>query len=181
MPPFAPSRYSDAELPGLVADVCRAANRASPASVSQSQFDDFREAAGHPEAPTAKRICARLHRAWEVVKAFALDPTRNVDRTVDAREWAQRGLAAYGGQAARQEAVDDLHKRIAHATLKLETMDAPREERRRPIAVSTEHPVSETLLCSSCGQSFERLRTRGRKPKLCPTCRGLTVVPASSP
>jgi hypothetical protein len=99
----------------------------------------------------------------------------------DAREWAQRGVAVYGGHAARQEAVDDLHKRIAHATLKLETVDAPREERRRPIAVSTEHRVSETLVCSSCGQSFERLRTRGRKPKLCPTCRGLPVVPASSP
>jgi predicted Zn-ribbon and HTH transcriptional regulator len=33
-------------------------------------------------------------------------------------------------------------------------------------------PVLELLVCRSCGSSFERVRTRGRKPTLCPSCRG---------
>lgn len=28
----------------------------------------------------------------------------------------------------------------------------------------------ETLVCAECGQSFRRCRTRGRKPRRCPTC-----------
>ena len=30
---------------------------------------------------------------------------------------------------------------------------------------------TEILVCSRCGDSFERLRVRGRKPLLCPACR----------
>jgi hypothetical protein len=38
----------------------------------------------------------------------------------------------------------------------------------------------EALVCESCGASFERERTRGRKPKTCPVCRGLTTPVVSS-
>ncbi|WP_293001564.1 exonuclease domain-containing protein [Mycobacterium sp.] len=31
-------------------------------------------------------------------------------------------------------------------------------------------PVNETLVCSSCGKSWRRPRTRGRPPKRCPSC-----------
>lgn len=30
--------------------------------------------------------------------------------------------------------------------------------------------VTETLICETCGRTWERPRTRGRKPKTCPTC-----------
>jgi HIRAN domain len=90
-----------------------------------------------------------------------------------AREWAQRGLDVYGDQAARPEVVDDLHKRLAHAAAKIEAPARPQERRPRPVAVAaaTAAHTTETLICGSCGTTFERERTRGRKPKNCPTCR----------
>ena len=30
----------------------------------------------------------------------------------------------------------------------------------------------EALTCTTCGSSFERVRTRGREPLQCPSCRG---------
>jgi hypothetical protein len=89
VPKFAPSRYSDHELPGVVADICRDLDPVDPLAVSQPRFDAGRAAAGHPEAPTAKRICARLALSWEAVKQLALDPTRSVDRTVGIRTGKQ--------------------------------------------------------------------------------------------
>lgn len=96
-------------------------------------------------------------------------------RWEDAREWARRGLDIFGDQAARREAVEDLHKRLAHAESKL--AEATRPRTRKPRAVAADHvqraPETETLVCASCGGSFDRERTRGRKPTLCPICRGL--------
>lgn len=82
MPKFPPSRYSDHELPGVVADVCRYDSRVDPLSVSQTRFDRTRAYAGHPQAPGAKRICVRLKLSWDEVKRLALNPARNADRTV---------------------------------------------------------------------------------------------------
>jgi predicted Zn-ribbon and HTH transcriptional regulator len=101
-------------------------------------------------------------------------------RWAEVGEWAQRGLDVYGERAARQEAVDDLHKRLAHAMLKLEQKDSPSDRKQRSVGVSTQPLAIETLVCNTCGKSFERTRTRGRKPKLCPTCRGPTI-PSSRP
>jgi hypothetical protein len=99
-----------------------------------------------------------------------------------ARKWAQRGLDVYRDQAARPEVVDDLHKRLAHAAAKIEAPAQPQERRPRPVTVAaaTAAPTTETLICGSCGATFERQRTRGRKPKTCPTCRGLTGPVASA-
>ncbi len=92
-----------------------------------------------------------------------------------AREWAERGIVIYGNQAARPEVVDDLHKRFVYAAAKLEAASRPRASRPRQTTVAhLAVPQVETLVCGSCGMSFERERTRGRKPKTCPTCRGLT-------
>jgi hypothetical protein len=87
-----------------------------------------------------------------------------------AREWARRGLAVYGLEAARPEAVADLEKRVAHATNKLEPLPMPARPTKTKRAAAT---IVETLICGGCGQPFERQRARGRKPKLCPTCRDL--------
>ncbi len=91
-----------------------------------------------------------------------------------AREWAQRGIAVYGEQAARAEVVEDLHKRLGHAAAKIEAAERPKPPKARASIVTTKSATEsevETLVCASCGRSFERLRTRGRKPQLCPACR----------
>ncbi|MDX6451917.1 MAG: hypothetical protein QOH16_1966 [Gaiellaceae bacterium] len=85
MPAFPPSSCSDHELPGVVADVCRHVDGGDPLSVSQPSFDGARVAAGHPLAPSAKRISVRLGLSWDAVKQLALDPTRNTDRAVGKR------------------------------------------------------------------------------------------------
>lgn len=94
-------------------------------------------------------------------------------RWQEAEEWAKRGVEVYGGDAARPEDVEDLRKRIAHASAKRE--GAQHAERREPTGArlsTAERPVAmEMLVCAACGSSYQRVRVRGRKPRLCPTCR----------
>jgi hypothetical protein len=93
------------------------------------------------------------------------------------QEWADRGISVYGDQAARPEVVDDLHKRVAHAIAKVEEADQPK--RRQPtgttLSTSAGAAVFETLVCEGCGRPFQRKRSRGRKPLLCPACRASSV------
>lgn len=90
------------------------------------------------------------------------------------RFWAERGLTIYGGEPARPEAVADLQKRLAHANAKITApassppAGAATATKRRPARATT---AVENLVCRDCGAEFERLRTRGRKPLRCPTCR----------
>lgn len=91
------------------------------------------------------------------------------------RHWSERGLSVYGDQAARSEDVADLTRRLAHAIAKIEAPDKPKPRPRAPVAVAAGSRLREeieTLLCAECGEAFERIRTRGRKPHLCPVCRG---------
>ncbi len=89
-------------------------------------------------------------------------------------KWSERGLEVYGEEAARTEAVEDLRKRLAHATAKM--LPPPsRKASPRPSATTSEFVV-ETLICQVCGSSFQRERTRGRKPHNCPPCRGETSL-----
>lgn len=98
-----------------------------------------------------------------------------------AREWAERGVAIYGDSPTRPEVVEDLRKRIAYATAKIEAAQRPTPQRPRRATVETAHKAAEveTLVCVSCGATFEQLRTPGRKPKTCPSCRGANM-PAES-
>jgi rubrerythrin len=90
------------------------------------------------------------------------------------REWAEYGISAYGEQAARPEVVDDLHKRLAYALAKIDAAENPKP-RRAPRAITTDVSVVETLVCTECGASFERMRTHGRKPHTCPNCRDIST------
>lgn len=91
-----------------------------------------------------------------------------------ARVWAERGLSVYGDECARPEVVDDLRKRLAYAGAKIEALANPRPRKPRGTAITVpREPIVEELVCDSCGQAFSRTRVRGRKPKLCPTCRGI--------
>jgi HIRAN domain len=85
--------------------------------------------------------------------------------------WAERGLAIYGTDGARPEAVDDLEKRAASYRAKLNPQPRP----SRPSAVRVNLPEVEVLTCSNCGREFQRTRQRGRKPLHCPECRDQTA------
>jgi hypothetical protein len=86
--------------------------------------------------------------------------------------WAQRGLDVYGTDALNGDVIADLTQRIAKYTAKLGPAPArpPRVSRATPQHL----PVYEVLICRTCGQEFERERTRGRKPLECLSCRGIS-------
>jgi hypothetical protein len=97
------------------------------------------------------------------------------------RDWAQRGISVYGEHAARPEAVEDLQKRLGYAVAKINAAGQPKQRKPRGATVMTRSPAGsevEVLVCASCGTTFER--TRGRKPRLCPACRGAAGSAASS-
>lgn len=52
-------------------------------------------------------------------------------------KWSERGLEVYGGGAARAEAVEDLHKRLSHATAGL-LPPSSRKASPRPSAIVSE-------------------------------------------
>lgn len=86
----------------------------------------------------------------------------------EALRWAERGLAIYGLDAARIEAVTDLTTRAASYRARL----APPAPRVLPPARAPASPAQpELLTCTTCGQRFERMPARGRKPTRCLKCR----------
>jgi hypothetical protein len=94
-----------------------------------------------------------------------------------AQAWAERGLTVYGADAARPEAVADLHKRREYANAKIEVGAVRRTRGPAKVVVTAESPQIggeiETLVCAECGAVFQRVRSRGRKPHACPACRGV--------
>jgi hypothetical protein len=101
------------------------------------------------------------------------------------RFWAERGLVVYGSEAARPEAVADLDKRLAYADAKIAAANAPRPSgrvaRKVGMASETAETTMEALVCSECGADFQRVRSRGRKPLRCPSCRGTSEEPTQGP
>jgi hypothetical protein len=86
--------------------------------------------------------------------------------------WVERGLTVYGEHAARPESVDDLRKRLTVYQAKLSAPTTPvRKAQPKPHAAPGVQ-TTEALVCENCGGSFDRIVTRGRKPKNCPGCRG---------
>jgi hypothetical protein len=84
--------------------------------------------------------------------------------------WAERGIAIYGTDCARPEAVQDLQKRADSFRGKLNPQPRP----SRPQPVRSEQSEIELLVCGACGREFQRIRVRGRKPLNCPECRDQT-------
>jgi hypothetical protein len=84
--------------------------------------------------------------------------------------WSERGLAIYQADAARPEDLDDLHDRLAYARGKVEPVQ-PQQPRRASHVRAQSTVTIEVLVCTGCGKSFSRARSRGRKPHLCPSCR----------
>ena len=61
------SSYDDEALVIAVGDVLVKAAVPAGSPVSQRRFDDLREAAGHPNLPSARQIATRLELAWPAV------------------------------------------------------------------------------------------------------------------
>lgn len=94
-----------------------------------------------------------------------------------SRWWAERGIEQYGDKPARPEFVTDLESRRDRARAKIEfinqlgvqTKADPRPAPDLPVRSTAD--AIEVLTCQHCGAQFERLRTTGRKPSFCPSCR----------
>jgi tetratricopeptide (TPR) repeat protein len=87
-----------------------------------------------------------------------------------ALRWAERGLAVYGEQAARPDAVEDLRKRAASYRTKLASASLTKPS-NRPRTGTPPRAEIEILTCVLCGSEFERTPTFGRKPTRCRSCR----------
>ena len=86
--------------------------------------------------------------------------------------WANRGVAVYGADAHDESWVNDLRGRADRLQEKIRRRDQPKKEPAVKRATSAgESTTTETLTCLACGTTFERARTRGRKPHHCPECR----------
>lgn len=95
----------------------------------------------------------------------------NLAGTVD---WCERGIVMYGDDAFSQDWVVDLEKRSAQAQTRLDKKAGKATSPPRATSPSDAKPseaLVEVLTCGVCGQDFERIRTRGRKPTACPECK----------
>lgn len=136
-------------------------------------------------------ICQAFHAKWGKVPLLVTYRQMAIRRQKQkdwqsCLWWAERGLAVYGDNAARQDAVEDLLKRRNRAIAKLEAPTRPTVRKQPSTAITIARsrtlddvstpdavpgPNLEVLVCSSCNGSFERVRVPGRKPSLCPDCR----------
>jgi hypothetical protein len=153
-------------------------------------LEEFDEACRLHDAEM-ETICQAFMTKWgkvpllETYRQMAIRQQRLKDWEA-CRSWTERGLALYGNNAAREDAVEDLLKRRNRALAKLEsprkesqaktptaTITSTLVDRSGPTAVPVTRAPGEIeiLVCSRCGAAFERVRVRGHKPLLCPDCR----------
>jgi hypothetical protein len=86
--------------------------------------------------------------------------------------WTERGISLYADRALDPGSLEDLRKRRDRCLVKLaEPARRSQAQAPRP-AVPPPDSDPEVLNCATCGRSFSRPRTRGRKPLSCPECRG---------
>jgi rubrerythrin len=156
----------------------------------ESALAEYDEACARHDAEM-ESICEAFMAKWgkipllDTYRQMAIRQQKKKDWEA-CRWWAERGLALYGQRAAREEAVEDLIKRRNRAAAKLEAAATPRrhfplESPQKAVVAATppggmpgatnSDAELEVLVCQECGCRFERMRVRGRKPTLCPTCR----------
>lgn len=81
--------YDSGGLFELVAKVAKVARPTDPEKCSQPKWDEAREQAGVPDAPSARAIYARLKRPWPLILEVALNPERKAANTVGATDRAK--------------------------------------------------------------------------------------------
>jgi hypothetical protein len=160
-----------------------------------SALAEYDQACARHDADMAS-ICAAFIAKWgkvpllDTYRQMAIRQQKKKDWHA-CKWWAERGLALYGQRAAREEAVEDLIKRRNRAVAKLEAITASRPQVQaegldRAVIAATPPGIMagprdpeaelEILACQECGRRFERMRVRGRKPTLCPTCRTAAIA-----
>lgn len=156
----------------------------------ESALVEYDDACEHHDAEM-EGICAAFTAKWskipllDMYRQMAIRQQKKQDWQA-CKWWAERGLTLYGQGAAREAAVEDLIKRRNRAIAKLEGAARPENQvlaERRHTTVVARTPTGgmpgpvgqdrelEVLVCQQCSRRFERMRVRGRKPTLCPTCR----------
>jgi hypothetical protein len=105
-----------------------------------SALDDF-DAVCEQHAQEMDTIRPALVAKFEAVPVIEMYKQATIrcakaKRWLDARQWAERGIAVYSDEAARPEVVDDLRKRLEHATAKLEEAAHPKPRPGEPPAPS---------------------------------------------
>jgi hypothetical protein len=150
-------------------------------------LDEYDQACARHDAEM-EGICAAFMAKWgkipllDTYRQMAIRQQKKKDWHA-CKWWAERGLTIYGEHAAREEAVDDLIKRRNRAVTKLEARTRPRLEHTTVVVPAPAAEISanphvdtelEVLTCQQCNRRFERMRVRGRKPALCPSCRAET-------
>jgi HIRAN domain len=154
-----------------------------------SALAEYDEACARHDAEM-QGICAAFMAKWgkipllDTYRQMAVRQQKKKDWRA-CKWWAERGLGLYGQHAAREEAIEDLIKRRNRAVAKLEARPRPRLDHTTVQAAPTRQagmPANsdadtelEVLTCQQCNRQFERIRVRGRKPGLCPSCRASTT------
>jgi hypothetical protein len=154
-------------------------------------LDEYDETCRRHDAEM-EAICQQFKQKWgkvpllDTYRQMAIRQQKSKDWPA-VMWWAERGIGLYGPDAARQDAVEDLEKRRNRARAALAAAEAnqaaPRPKAQsKPLTATVADATGEALpqqtgeieilICEQCSNSFERIRVRGRKPKLCPTCRG---------
>jgi hypothetical protein len=160
--------------------LCELEHRLYKARVSfPSALDEFDHVCSqhHAEMVTIRPALLGGFRAIPVIEMYRQSVIRSQKAKLwqAALDWAERGIAVYGSEAARPEVVDDLHKRVSYAKAKIAAQQRPMPRPHAGSNVPTTKSPSgvdmENLVCGACGERFERVRTRGRKPSVCPTCK----------
>ena len=144
-----------AELPSALAefDAACAAHHDEMVTIRPGLMTMFK---GIPRLELYRQAAIRHQKAGELAPAI---------------NWCADGLMVYGQDAIRPESVDDLRARMSKYQGQLQRQSATKPRiKREPLGPK---PTVEQLRCENCGLTFERTITRGRKPKLCPDCRGV--------
>lgn len=141
----------------------------------------------HQELKTTRTVLLQHYRGIPLLDTYRQASVRH-QRDGDlgrALEWAERGIAAYGEQAIRPEWFEDLQHRADKLRQRIQAAQSKAERAERDSAAKAAKAQGtapaippdtalgseiEVLACQQCGGSFERVRTRGRKPHRCPAC-----------
>src|SRR5207302_598656 len=92
-------------------------------------LDEYDEACSRHDAEI-EGICQAFMEKWgkipllDTYRQMAIRQQKKKDWAA-CEWWAQRGVALYGGNAARQDSVDDLEKRLSRARAKLGSPERP--------------------------------------------------------
>jgi hypothetical protein len=147
------SEYHDLGLYTLVRVIAEFVSPDDPTSVSQAAWDGGRAPSGHPDAPSARAICARLADRegkpfpWRELLELVFDPSRDIEQTHALR----RGES--NGAHFTEEHVFYALQRVAHE-LGVSTLapDAYAQQRATLVANARRRSIDLTELLPTVGQ-----------------------------